>query len=282
LGGLMFTGMDPLQRAPEPVNEVAPVELANAPEAIEEPEPEMVAVPDIPYNATEDEARKMLGESGLELGEVQKKPNDEYEEGGVFYQDPLPGVEVKEGSRVGITLSSGPQKEKKEAGDGALPPAPSDPTMYLTIPKLGLYDNTVYNDSSPATLDVGAAKIPSTGFPWQDNANPYIAGHRIGYAGTESYYQFYELPSMQKGDEVILEDANGSVYTYEVTKIFAVMPQDSWVTEPIPGKDMVTLQTCVASLDDWWTITPGLLTSPPGPETARLIVRAERVDVKPA
>ncbi|BBL80472.1 hypothetical protein RxyAA322_23260 [Rubrobacter xylanophilus] len=174
------------------------------------------------------------------------------------------------------------RKRAERDGEGPVAPPPGDPTMYLTIPKLGLYKNTVYNDSSPATLDLGAAKIPSTGFPWQDNANTYIAGHRIGYAGTESYYQFYELPSMQRGDEVILEDANGSIYKYKVTEVFAVMPWETWVTNPVPGKDMVTLQTCVASLNDWWSITPGLLTSPPGPETARLIVRAERVSVDPA
>lgn len=174
------------------------------------------------------------------------------------------------------------RKAAKQEDDRPVAPPPSDPTMYLTIPKLGLYKNTVYNDSSPTTLDVGAAKIPSTGFPWQGNANSYIAGHRIGYAGTESYYQFYELPSMQQGDEVILEDSNGSVYKYQVTKVFAVMPWDTWVTNPVPGKDMVTLQTCVATLNDWWSITPGLLTSPPGPETARLIVRAQRTSVDPA
>lgn len=161
-------------------------------------------------------------------------------------------------------------------------PAPSDPTTYLTIPKLGLVDNTVYNDASPATLDIGAAKLPETGFPWQDNANSYIAGHRVGYAGTESYNQFYNLPAMVAGDEIFLEDTNGTAYTYEVSDVFAVMPDETYVTNPQPGRDMITLQTCVANLTDWWTITPGLLTSPPGPETARLIVQADRVDVQPA
>lgn len=167
--------------------------------------------------------------------------------------------------------------KRKESEEEAKPPPPDDPTLYMTVPKLGVYGHTVRNDTSAPALDQGAVKIPSTGFPWQDNANTYIAGHRIGYAGTESYYQFYNLPLMQKGDEVILEDANGREYRYAVSEMFAVTPQDTWVTEPIPGRDMVTLQTCVATLDDWWTITPGLLTSPPGPETARLIVRADRV-----
>jgi sortase A len=167
--------------------------------------------------------------------------------------------------------------EKKESEEEAKPPPPGDPTLYMTVPKLGVYGHTVRNDTSAWALDQGAVKIPSTGFPWQDNANTYIAGHRIGYAGTESYRQFYDLPSMQKGDEVILEDANGREYRYAVSEMFAVTPQDTWVTAPIAGRDMVTLQTCVATLDDWWSITLGLLMSPPGPETARLIVRADRV-----
>jgi sortase A len=177
-------------------------------------------------------------------------------------------------------------EKKEQAGkappEEALPPEPSDPTMYLTIPKLGLYDNTVFNDSSPWTLDQGAVKIPSTGFPWQNNANTYIAGHRIGYSGTQSYNQFYNLPNMAPGDQVILTDVNGNSYIYEVTDVFAVTPQENWVTNPVAGRNMITLQTCVASVNDWWTITPGLLSSPPGPETARLIVQAERVDIQKA
>lgn len=151
---------------------------------------------------------------------------------------------------------------------------PEDKTLYLTVPRLGIYGHTVRNDDSPGTLDRGAIKLPSTGFPWQDNANTYIAGHRIGYRGTESYYQFYDLPAMRKGDEVILEDSAGNRYVYRVMKIFAVEPHESWVTEPVPGKDMVTLQTCTESVEDWWTVGPELMRS--GPDTGRLIVRAER------
>lgn len=281
LGGLMFFGIDPSQRGDES-SKVARVELpeaVEAPEAIAEPEPVIVKVPDIPYNATEGEAKELLESKDLKLGDVEKKPNDEYDKGGVFLQDPLPGVEVKEGSRVGITLSSGPEPKNLD-GDDVPDPATND--LYLTVPKLGLYDNSVANTEDPIAMDNGAIKLPSTAFPWQPNGNTYIAAHRIGYAGTPSYNQFYNLPSMQRGDQVILSDANGTTYTYEVTEVFAVMPQDNWVTAPVAGRDMVTLQTCVASVDDWWTITPGLLSSPPGPETARLVVQAERTDVQQA
>lgn len=152
---------------------------------------------------------------------------------------------------------------------------PEDPSLYLTVPKLGVYGHTVRNDDSAAALDKGAVKIPSTGFPWEKNANTYVAGHRVGYRDTESYYQFLELPSMKKGDEVILEDGDGGKYVYEVTEVFAVEPHETWVTEPVAGKDMVTLQTCTESVDDWQTIGPEVMVS--GPDTGRLVVRAERV-----
>jgi sortase A len=155
--------------------------------------------------------------------------------------------------------------QQAAAADQAIPePATTD--LYLTVPKMGLYDNYVSNTSDPVAMDNGAIKLPETGFPWQDNANTYIAGHVLGYAGTGSYMQFANLPNMAIGDEIILTDANGTVYTYAVSEILTVAPYDSWVTEPIAGRDMVTLQTCI---------------NPPAYDL-RLIVRADRVDVQVA
>jgi sortase A len=174
----------------------------------------------------------------------------------------------------------GAAKEKAAEKEEAVPPAPEDPTLYLTVPKLGIYGHTVRNDDSQWALDLGAAKLPESGFPWQEGANTYIAGHRVGWPGTESYYQFYNLPAMQNGDVVYLLDTNGTVYTYRVSEVFAVRPWETWVTAPIPGRDVVTLQTCTESVDDWWTLGPNLYAS--GADSGRLIVRADRVAVEPA
>lgn len=172
-------------------------------------------------------------------------------------------------------------EEKAAEKERATPPAPEDPTLYLTVPELGIYGHTVRNDDSQWALDQGAIKVPETGSPWQEkDTNTYIAGHRVGWPGTESYYQFYNLPAMQAGDKVVLEDTNGTVYRYEVTEVFAVSPWETWVTKPIPGRDVVSLQTCTESLTDWWTLGPSLFAS--GPESGRLIVRADRVAVEPA
>jgi sortase A len=168
------------------------------------------------------------------------------------------------------------EKKAAEEKEEAAPPAPEDPTLYLTVPRLGIYGHTVRNDDSQWALDLGAIKEPETGFPWQKGyTNTYIVGHRVGWPGTESYYQFYNLPAMREGDVVYLADTNGTVYTYQVTEVFAVSSWETWVTKPIPGRDVVTLQTCTESLTDRWTLGPNLFSA--GPNSGRLIVRADRV-----
>ena len=172
------------------------------------------------------------------------------------------------------TVEQAPEAITEEEDRGATAVL-EDPTLYLTVPKLGIYGHTVRNDDSEAALSLGAIKLPGTGFPWQKGANTYIACHRIGWPGTESYNQCLNLPAMQKGDEVILADTNGAVYRYQVSEILAVTPDSTWAIDPIPGRDMVTLQTCTETPNDWWTIGPSLFGG--GPESGRLVVRADRV-----
>jgi sortase A len=158
--------------------------------------------------------------------------------------------------------------EEEETGQALAPP--NDPTLYLTVPRLGIYGHTVRNDRSEAALDLGAAKLPDTSFPWQKgDTNTYIACHRLGWPGLESYHQCLNLPSMQKGDEVYLTDANGKVYEYQVSEFLQVSPDDTWVTKPVAGRDMVSLQTCIESYGDFVTLGPNW--------TVRFIVRADRV-----
>src|SRR5215211_7843448 len=67
----------------------------------------------------------------------------------------------------------------------AIPTPPTD-DLWMSIPALGLYDNYVTNSGAHSAMDYGAIKLPETGFPWQNNANTYIAAHRLGWAGTAS------------------------------------------------------------------------------------------------
>jgi len=145
--------------------------------------------------------------------------------------------------------------------------APKDTTLKLSIPKmervkdLNVYD-TPYEDET--ALEVGAQHVQGTGFPWEEEANVYIAGHRLGYPGTDSYLVFYDLDKLEEGDEVILTDSDGTRYTYEVFKNFITGPYDWSVTEPVSGKNIVTLQTC--TLPDY---------------SDRVIIQAELTKVEP-
>ena len=161
--------------------------------------------------------------------------------------------------------------EDDDENDPSVTP-PSDPTMFLSVPKLGI-NGAVVADGEVG-LELGAQHLEGTGYPWVPDSNTYIAGHRIGFPGTGSDRIFYSLPSMSAGDEVILSDSLGREYTYRVSTVFAVTPFDTWVAGPT-GDDMVTLQVCTETPDDWATIGPRLMSS--GPESGRLIVRAEKV-----
>lgn len=158
------------------------------------------------------------------------------------------------------------EKKKRAAPHKQTIPVPPNDNLWLTVPKMGRYNDYVANTSDPAAMDQGAVKLPSTGFPWQNNANTYIAAHVLGYRGTGSLYQFAKLPDMTYGDVIYLTDSNGTTYTYQVTQILVVTPYDNWVTYPVPGRNMVTLQTCI---------------DPPTYDE-RLIVRADRIDVQTA
>ncbi|MDQ3912921.1 MAG: class E sortase [Actinomycetota bacterium] len=165
------------------------------------------------------------------------------------------------------------EKAAKEAEEDSIAAAaPEDPTLYLTVPRLGIYNHTVRNDDSEAALDLGAIKLPSTDFPWEKgDTNTYIACHRLGWPSNESYHQCLNLPVMQQGDEMFLKDANGRVYTYRVTEALQVTPWDYWVKAPIEGKHTLSLQTCIENLGNVWTLGPNW--------SDRYIVRAERVGV---
>jgi sortase A len=125
---------------------------------------------------------------------------------------------------------------------------PSTPTMTLTVPEMRRVDDVpVYTGAvnDKRALHDGTLHLNSTGFPWQTGANVYIAGHRMGFPGTRSYLVFWDLNTLEDGDKIILTDANGTRYTYSVYKSIIVNPDDaSYITRPVPGKSIISLQTC--------------------------------------
>jgi sortase A len=139
--------------------------------------------------------------------------------------------------------------------------APKETTLWLTVPKMARVEDLPIYDAawdSEAALDASAAHLDSSGFPWEDEANVYITGHRMGFPGSRSFLVFYDLDVLQSGDEVFLTDSEGTRYTYTVFDQFVSDPFDWSPTEPVPGENIVTLQTC--TLPDY---------------TQRLMVQAE-------
>ncbi len=96
--------------------------------------PATVAIPNIPYEATEDEARSQLEDAGLELGEVSKAYSNEYVVDGVVSQNPLPDVQVDPGSTVDITLSAGPAPAPEPIPEPTTEPEPSVPVEETPAP----------------------------------------------------------------------------------------------------------------------------------------------------
>jgi sortase A len=238
LGGLLYFGMDPAGRNGDDLR----VQRLDSPQAMEPPK--VVAQVD----AAEEEVKE-TAQAPEELKKEEPKEEESKEEA----KDELKKEEPKEESK--------PQEPKEPET-----PTPSTNDLYLTVPKMGLYDNYVANGVDDATLYNGAGKTPESAYPWDGNANPYIASHVLGYSGTGSYMHFAALQSMTYGDEIILSDINGTSYTYQVTEILTVGITENWVTAPIPGKDMVSLQTCI---------------NPPAYDL-RYVVRGERVAVSGA
>jgi len=136
----------------------------------------------------------------------------------------------------------------RTAGDEAVSVVgPKNETMKLTVPKMKRVKNVpVYNGpaTSESALRDGTLHVEGTGFPWQKEANVYIAGHRLGYPRTDSFLVFYDLNKLKNGDRVFLKDADGRKYIYRVFDRSVVSPDAKKVTEPVAGKNVVTLQTC--------------------------------------
>ena len=145
------------------------------------------------------------------------------------------------------------------------PPAPKNETLRLTVPKMKRVNSIPVFTAAPdnnAKLDAGAIHVKGTGSPWEEEANVYIAGHRLGYPRTGSFLVFYDLDKLRKGDKIFLEDTDDNKYVYKVFNKMIVTPDKVSVTKPVAGKNIVSLQAC--TLPDY---------------SERFIVQAELVNV---
>ena len=144
----------------------------------------------------------------------------------------------------GASGSAGAIPAVKPFNFGRDPGGPEDKTLYITIPKLGLQSVPAFDEVSEEALKKGTAHIPATGYPWQEGANVYVAGHRLGYPETGSDRVFYDLDQLFPGDEIFVTDAAGAEYRYVVTEQVVVPPDNVEIMNPVPGKSLLSLQTC--------------------------------------
>ena len=136
----------------------------------------------------------------------------------------------------------------RRAGEEAgTPPQKKDTTMELTIPSLKrVKDVPVYTGTAgdKSALHDGTLHLKGTSFPWQKDANVYIAGHRLGYPRTKSWLVFWDLNELRRGGRVVLTDSGGNKYIYRVYDRFILGPNDPSATEPVAGMNVISLQTC--------------------------------------
>ncbi len=154
---------------------------------------------------------------------------------------------------------------RRAGEETAASPPKRDGIMKLSIPSMRHVENvpvyTAAAHNKPA-LRNGTLHLEGTGFPWQREANVYIAGHRLGYPRTESFLVFWDLNRLRMGRKVLLTDSEGERYIYRVYDRFVLGPDDTSATKPVAGRNVVSLQTC--TLPNY---------------TDRLIVRAELVRI---
>ena len=175
-------------------------------------------------------------------------------------------VQGREAQKKQVAPKQGPQ----ESGGGvAAVEAPSDDMMKLTVPQMKRIKNaeipTGLGTDETLFHDYAAVHLKATGYPWEKEANVYIAGHRLGYENTDSWLAFWDLNKLEEGDEFYITDSEGRKYTYEVFRKFVAGPKNVAVLAPVDGKNIVTLQTC--TLPDY---------------VNRLLVRGELKDIKEA
>ena len=208
--------------------------------------------------SSSDQGSSDQGQAPKEKASKEKAPKEQPQE-----QEP-PEKMTDEAKEKQVAPKTG--KEEAQGGKNRVEP-PKKKRLKLTVPAM----KRIENDPIPTGLgtdenlfrNFAGVHLKASGFPWEETANVYIAGHRIGFPGTRSNRAFYDLEGLKDGDKIYLEDAEGRKYTYEVFEKLIVEPTNLTVISAIPGKNIISLQTC--TLPDY---------------SLRVIYRAELKDIE--
>ncbi|MCS5478768.1 class C sortase [Corynebacterium sp. YIM 101645] len=138
--------------------------------------------------------------------------------------------------------------------DGAIMAALSIPAIDVRLP--------VYHGTEMDTLHEGVGHLYGSALPvGGDGTHSVLTGH----TGLTTATMFDNLGEIQEGDAFYLE-VLGESFKYEVDQIKVVLPDEIDDTQPVAGRDLVTLITC----------------TPYGVNSHRLLVRGTRVPVEDA
>ncbi len=105
----------------------------------------------------------------------------------------------------------------------------------ITIPRIGL-SHAIFNGVWLTVVDNGPGHWPGSAMPGRIG-NSVFAGHRVTHTRP-----FYDVDLLVAGDKIVFDMSYG-VFTYAVTKIITVKPDDLWITDPTRGPTL-TLFAC--------------------------------------
>jgi LPXTG-site transpeptidase (sortase) family protein len=138
----------------------------------------------------------------------------------------------------------------------------SIPDFYhLSIPSLGITDAVV--SLKDEDLKAHLVQFPQTALPGQSGA-PVIFGHSTipSFYNPDKYTTiFSNLPKVKIGSDIFAK-FNGTEYTYRITKVYEVKPNELWVLKQNYANKTIKVVTCV----------------PPGTTLRRLVVEGSLID----
>ncbi|MEA3369066.1 MAG: PASTA domain-containing protein [Candidatus Ratteibacteria bacterium] len=177
----------------------------------------LVLIPDMARKSVR-QARIILHNSGLEIGNVSKVFSNQEMKGLVLNQDPLPGEEVKRYSLVNLLVSKGPRHPD------LVMPELNGLKMELAsqiLDELGLNIEDIVSQRSDAEEGMVLMQQPLAGSPvsFGDKIRLVISGEEgiIGFKADLSYKVLkYKIPRgfFRKKVKIILDDEAGSREIY--------------------------------------------------------------------
>ena len=134
-------------------------------------------------------------------------------------------------------------------------------TYTLSIPSLGILDAIV--SLKDEDLKSHLVQFPQTALPGQDGA-PVIFGHSTipSFYNPDKYTTiFSNLPKVKVGSDIFAK-FNGQEYTYRISKVYEVKPNELWVLKQNYNSKSIKVVTCV----------------PPGTTLRRLVVEGSLIN----